>query len=302
MNLLVPYVKIAGHRDPDLTEFTYGDVRARAKALKEKVGQGDYLFFHTTLGRQKLITAYFVVDRTLDSSIAARDRNIMRKYTNPHLGKPHGYVKVAGQEDVVVFGDPILSRSLARPLPFDLKLARRLSLGMKTQKGRTEAQAIASATRAWRKLTAADVRIILREIEKQDAKPVNTGTVLSTDEVTQLLERDLENYIEKNKGIIARSLRLVGRQIDTPVGRMDLLYEDKTGTKHIVELKLGYIGRGALTQLQRYMGWIHQEESKRAKGILVCEGVMPAYEDDIRAAKDVVVLRYGWQMKMSRWP
>ena len=40
MNLLIPYIKIPNHLDPDLEEYTYGDVRARARTLKEKVGNG----------------------------------------------------------------------------------------------------------------------------------------------------------------------------------------------------------------------------------------------------------------------
>ena len=83
MNLLIPYIKFPNHLDPDLEEYTYGDVRVRARTLKEKVGRGDHLFFHTTLGGKKYITAYFIVDRTLDVSTAVEDKNILRKYKNP---------------------------------------------------------------------------------------------------------------------------------------------------------------------------------------------------------------------------
>jgi hypothetical protein len=108
MNLLIPYIKFPAHLDPDLEEYTYGDVRARARTLKERVGKGDYLFFHTTIGGKKYITAYYVVDRTLDVSVAVKDGNIMRKYRNPHLKEPHGYSTNKGEDDVVIFGDPIL--------------------------------------------------------------------------------------------------------------------------------------------------------------------------------------------------
>lgn len=302
MNLLIPYIKLPTHLDPDLEEYTYGDVRSRARALKEKVGKGNYLFFHTTIGGKKYITAYFFVDRTLDVSVAVKDGNIMRKYKNPHLKEPPGFSKSTGEDDAVVFGDPILSKKLDRPLGFDLKLARKLALGINTQRGRTETQAVGSATRAWRRLSDKDVHLLLREIESEEQKPVDVHRILSADEVTELLEKDLENYIEKSKNIIGKSLRLVARQIDTPVGRIDLLYEDGSGTKHIVELKLGHIGRGALNQLQRYMGWVRKQGPGTVKGILVCGGVMPVYEDEIRGAEGIMVLRYGWHMKMSRWP
>jgi len=39
MNLLIPYIKFPNHLDPDLEEYTYGDVRVGARTLKEKVGR-----------------------------------------------------------------------------------------------------------------------------------------------------------------------------------------------------------------------------------------------------------------------
>jgi len=303
MNLLIPYIKFPAHLDPDLEEHTYGDVRARARTLKEKVGKGDYLFFHTTLGGKKYITAYFIVDRTLDVSVAVKDGNIMRKYKNPHLCDDQNIEKHKGDENVVIFGDPILSKKLTRPLLFDLKLASKLALGISFQEGRTEAQAVGSATRAWRRLTDKDVRLLLREINKEEQKTVDVHRILSTDEVTELLEKDLENYIEKSKNIIGKSLRIVSRQENIPqIGRIDLLCKDEAGTRYVVELKLGHVGRAALNQIQRYMGWVRKQGPGRVKGILVCGGVMPVYEDEIRGAEGIIVLRYGWQMKMSRWP
>jgi hypothetical protein len=49
------------------------------------------------------------------------------------------------------------------------------------------------------------------------------------------------------------------------------------------------------------MGLVREQTPGKVKGILVCGGVMPVYEDEMRAAKGIVILRYGWQMKMSRW-
>jgi hypothetical protein len=48
MNLLIPYVYIPNHVDPDLTEFTYGDGGARARRLLS-LQQGDFVFFHSTI-------------------------------------------------------------------------------------------------------------------------------------------------------------------------------------------------------------------------------------------------------------
>jgi hypothetical protein len=62
MNLLIPYVYLYGHNDPLFEEFTYGDVKTRARKLRNKLKKGDYVFFHTSMGGKKYITAYYVVD------------------------------------------------------------------------------------------------------------------------------------------------------------------------------------------------------------------------------------------------
>ena len=92
--------------------------------------------------------------------------------------------------------------------------------------------------------------------------------VLSTNEIQEIRETaDLENFIvEKNK-ILSPDLILKGRQIVTPTGRIDLLFEDeKDGNIVIVELKLGYIGKDAIAQLRGYTNEQKTENEKRSEG------------------------------------
>jgi hypothetical protein len=194
MNLLIPYVPLYDHEDPLLDEFTYGDVKSRARKLKKDLKKGDFIFFHTTIRGKKCITAYYVVDRVLDTSEAAKNKNILLKYRNPHL-KEYLEGKRGEMDDVLVFGDPILSRRLQRPLPFDRALADKLSLSIEFRKGFTESQRIGTATRQWRKLSEEDVRILLEEIKLNESKGIVVDTILSTDEVTETIEKDLENFI-----------------------------------------------------------------------------------------------------------
>jgi hypothetical protein len=42
MNLLIPYVYLYGHNDPLFEEFTYGDVKTRARKLRNSLKKGDY--------------------------------------------------------------------------------------------------------------------------------------------------------------------------------------------------------------------------------------------------------------------
>lgn len=297
MNLLIPYVYIPWHNDPFLEEFTYSDFDARAKKLKKDVRKGDYLFFHATIRSKKYISSYYVVDRTLDAIKARRDKNILAKYKNPHLFSPDDYER----DEAIVFGDPIESRVLKRPLPFDKALAQKLSLGIKFPKGKTETQVIGSATRPWRGLTDKDVDILIKEIEKIDV--VRPETILTTDEVKEVIEKDIEGFIEKNPDLIGKSLKLKHRQLGIPpVGIIDLFFEDKKGNPIIVELKLDQIGRDAINQLRRYMNYIKKEYKKETKGVVVCKGGMPAFEKDFKKLKkNIKIFCYGWQLKVYPW-
>lgn len=301
MNLLIPYVHIYGHQDPLFDEFTYGDGGNRAKKLSEETAKGDYVFFHTSAGGKKYITAYYVKDRVLHAAEAVRDRNIRAKYRNPHILDYISGKERDRSDTVILFGDPITSKILERPLPFDRGLASSLSLGIGFSPGKTDTQCIGSATRAWRELTDKDVRVLLKEIRKFEKQGFSTEKILSTDEVSEILERDLERFIEDNPSMISKSLKLKARQLDTEVGRIDLLFEDKRGNPTIVELKLNKIGRSAIDQLRRYMKWAKKQTNKEVKGIIVCKGVMPAFEEEFGKLKDIKILCYGWKLKVYPW-
>lgn len=303
MNLLIPYIPLYGHKDPDFDEFTYGDCRQRAKTLLT-LRKNDVVFFHTSMNGKKHITAYFIVDRALNVLDIIKDRTLLAKYLNPHISE-----YLCGKIDknllnVVLFGDPISSRQLKKPLPFDKTLSQKLSLNIRFPKGQTETQAIGSATRSWRRLTERDCDILFEEISKFENTPIASDAIMSTEEVTDILERDVENYLEKHSHLIDKDLTLVRRQQDTPVGRIDLLFETKNKDKILVELKLGKIGREAIAQLRRYIKWLENETKKEktnVSGILVCSGVMPAFEDEFRKLKNIRIFFFGWKMTVQPW-
>jgi hypothetical protein len=298
MNLLIPYVQLYKHPDPLFVEFTYGDAGSRGRTLK-RLGKGDYVFFHTTIHRRKFVTAYYVVDRVMDTAAAARDRNIAAKYRNPHILEFLAGKKSA--DDVVIFGDPISSRYLERPLLFDRNLVERTTLNIKFPHERTETQAIASATRAWRELSDADIGVLLQVITASESQAKNIDRTLSTDEVSEVIEKDIEGFMESEPELIGKKLKLKRRQLDTPVGRIDLLFEDAKRDLVVVELKLNRIGRDALRQLRKYMDWLKRESGKEVRGAIVCSGVMPAFEEDFKKLKNIKVFCYGWQLKVFPW-
>lgn len=196
MNLLIPYVYIYNHPDPLFEEYAYGDAGSRGRKLK-KLKKGDYVFFHTSTRNRKYITAYYVVDRVIDTPEAVKDRNIMNKFNHPHLKEYLDSKEAKLENDCVLFGDPILSRILDKPLLFDKSLAEKLSLNINFSENRTETQTIGSATRSWRTLTDKDIKVLFKEIKKAEKSGEDFGTILSTDEVAEILEKKPRRFYSK---------------------------------------------------------------------------------------------------------
>lgn len=237
------------------------------------------------------------MDRVLDTSEAVKNINIISKYQNQHL-KDYLQGKRRAKDDIIVFGDPILSRKLKRPLLFDKNLVRKLSLSIPFKGGFTDAQCIAFSTRQWRELSENDVKILLEEIRLNESRCISPNNIFSTDEVTEIIEKDIENLLEADPKILGESLKLIKRQYATPVGCIDMMFEDGAGKVIVVELKLGKIGRDAVNQLRRYMNYIEKETRKRVNGILVCKGFMPAFEDELKNLKKIKIFRYGWKLEI----
>lgn len=263
--------------------------------------RSDYVFFHTSYAGKKYITAFYVVDRVLDTAVACQDAAIRSKYKNPHIEELLRRERpLHGRCDAIVFGDPITSRVLERPLLFDRRLARRLSLRIPFHANKTETQCIGSATRSWRQLTDHDVQVLLRAINAEQQRP-RPMLLRTTEEVSETLETDIEDYLARHPSLLGKGQRLTGRQVPLGEGRIDLLFEDHLGNTVVVEVKLGHIGREALRQVHGYVHELKRQARGKVSGVIVCAGVMPAYEADLRKQKDVRILRYGWSLDIQSW-
>lgn len=90
-----------------------------------------------------------------------------------------------------------------------------------------------------------------------------------------LYEKEIQDYLAANLSLLGGTqLKLI--QTEYPVafgndqGRIDILAEDVYGTIFVIEIKRGVAGRGAVGQLQSYMGSVLAEFPGRpVKGILV---------------------------------
>ena len=83
------------------------------------------------------------------------------------------------------------------------------------------------------------------------------------------IERDIEDHLVNNLEVVERGLTLVGRQFNTDVGRIDILAQDATGTRVVIEIKVGEAKDSAIGQIARYLGWFARTESSAPRGILI---------------------------------
>jgi hypothetical protein len=300
MNLLIPYRNLPHHPDPLFKEFTYGDGGQRARTLK-RLQPGDHVFFHTTLHGKKVITAYYRVALVKDTKDVVKDPDLS-KYKNPHIAHWQGlseYQRQSADDNVLVFGDPVTSKIVETPVPFDKTLAGRLSLKIRFPKGRLDSQAIGSATRSWRRLTDKDVRVLKKAL---NAVPLSLEGILTTAEVSQVVEKHIEGLLAKNPSLLGHPGTSVETQVETDEGRIDLLFESESGHITVIEVKLHRIGRDAVKQLHNYMKWVRKGwRNQSVSGVIVCEGVLPAFKEDVAKLKDIKVMCYGWQLKLRPW-
>jgi hypothetical protein len=224
------------------------------------------------------------------------DEAIVRKYKNPHLHRIPGE-----DDDIVLFGDPILSKKLDRPLHFTKAVAERLSLDIPFDSERTDNENISSATRTPRELNSRDVKLLLDEIASFENEGMDPRYLYSTDEILDIREVDLENFLARNPSIIGGKYELVDRQLDTREGRLDLLLRDDNEVLIVVEIKLNEIGRGTVNQIKRYMSQVRRDTKANVRGIIICKGVTPSFEEAARNLRDIRIHCYGWKLSISLW-
>lgn len=257
--------------DPLLEEFTYGEAGKRAEMLRKQLHKGDYIFFWTNLLGRLYITAYYVINFLLDGNEARRRQDIKRAYKNEHIHRHGNY------DDVIVFGDPKESLRLGVPLPLTRDLLGKLSIVIPYNPDRSETFNISSALRNVMgkncKLSDAQVKILLDEIDKLQSSgefPLEDWD-----------EKAIELVLAKNPSFLEKDLKLVShRQLKTPHGIIDLLFQDKNNAYLVVEVKKGTAPDDTLTQLLNYISYVKKTYPKNAvKGAIVCSSCSRRLEE-----------------------
>ena len=96
--------------------------------------------------------------------------------------------------------------------------------------------------------------------------------------------RDLENHLVQHLDSLEPGLTLLGRQVDTEVGRIAILAQASSGEKVVIELEVGEAKEAAIGQITKYMGWYARADGTPPRAVLVAA----SFEQPLRYAAAAV--------------
>jgi restriction system protein len=105
-------------------------------------------------------------------------------------------------------------------------------------------------------------------------------------------ERHIESIVVQYLQAIEPGLTLVGQQIATPAGRLDLLCKDAAGTYVVVEIKRDQGTDQVVGQILRYMGWVKENKGTEVRGIIVVQGRDPRLSYAIQATTNIQIKEF----------
>lgn len=109
-------------------------------------------------------------------------------------------------------------------------------------------------------------------LEDMESEQISSEAMIS-------FERNLEEYILRNLNQIEDGLRLYsekgirGRQLNTDVGRIDILAMDENDNLVVIELKAGTANYPVVGQILGYISWVRQNIAKdrKVRGIIIAD-------------------------------
>lgn len=214
---LVPYNR-KKEDDPLFAELTYGHQEERLNRVKKE----EYIFFHTKIFDKRYITAYYqVFDRKSVKEIR-EEPYISSKYRNHHI--------LNGKDtDIIIFGHPVYSYVLEKPLLLDEELLSELIGDKKINQGKII-------------MLKNKEKYLLDLINKHQRRTLQDVS-LTTNDIYHLRENDIENFLAHNPKLLGQEIKYIDRQKQFEDKlRLDLLLKDENGYV-IVEIKKGLINQ-----------------------------------------------------------
>jgi len=101
-------------------------------------------------------------------------------------------------------------------------------------------------------------------------------------------ERDMVEAIARDPTIVEDGLSIVGREVPSDVGKIDILARDREGRLVVIEVKRGLASHEAVFQLKRYVEELARK-GHSVRGILVAE--------DISETAYAYLRRYGLEFR-----
>lgn len=108
------------------------------------------------------------------------------------------------------------------------------------------------------------------------------------------LEKDLQEYLAKNPGLVEKGLKLVegGKNYHIKgAGNIDVLCRDKSGAYVVIETKKNRASDEVVGQILRYIGAL-KKEHKKVRGIIIVNEPDERLDFALEAVKDFVKLKY----------
>ena len=114
------------------------------------------------------------------------------------------------------------------------------------------------------------------------------------------LERDLEDFLSNNLGVLEEGLKLIERQKELPgIGRLDILAKDKNGNYVVIELKAGEANEKAIGQLLAYIEYLKEKGYKNIRGILVAASYTTKAIYAVKAIEYIKLAKYSIEFKIE---
>ena len=137
------------------------------------------------------------------------------------------------------------------------------------------------------------------ENEEETYEAEDESSIEELFETSITLERDVETHLVRNLDSIEKGLRFIERQVSIDVGRVDILAEDATGRRVVIELKVGQAKDSAVGQIARYLGWYSRHDGKRPRGMLIASEFPEAVRYAAEAIPDLSLVEYKVQFTFN---